>query len=64
MPSVEEFHRSIKDDLQEIKEQVKLTNGRVQTLERWKAYITGGLAVVTILLVPILLSIANGWIGK
>lgn len=35
-----------------IKEQVIKTNGRVSSLENWKAFILGGLAILSIILVP------------
>lgn len=35
-----------------IKVQVIKTNGRVSSLENWKAFILGGLAILTIILVP------------
>lgn len=37
----------------EIKKQVEKTNGRVNALEIWKAFLAGGLAVIIILIVPI-----------
>lgn len=48
----------IKDEhLARIEEQVRKTNGRVGKLENWRAFITGGLAILTLLVVPILLNI-------
>lgn len=35
--------------------QARITNGRVTELEKWSSYIKGGLAVLTIMVVPILL---------
>lgn len=35
-----------------IKDQVIKTNGRVSSLENWKAFILGGLAILAIILVP------------
>ena len=49
----------IKEDVGEIKAQVKLTNGRVSSLENEKFFIRGGLAVLTILVVPIVLYAAT-----
>lgn len=37
------------------KDQAIKTNGRVNKLESWKSFMQGGLAIVTILLVPVLL---------
>lgn len=43
----------------EIKAQVERTNGRVSNLENWKAFMLGGLAVITTLFVPMFLSWFN-----
>lgn len=43
--------------LHKILEQAMKTNGRVSALEGWRGYITGGLTVVVIILVPLLLNI-------
>lgn len=40
--------------LADIKEQTIKTNGRVSKLEGWQSFIKGGMAVITILLVPLL----------
>ena len=37
--------------------QVQKTNGRVSSLENWKWFISGGLAILSILIVPILLKL-------
>ncbi len=44
----------LKGDLLEIKVDVKKTNGRVGSLENWRWFITGGLAVVTLVLIPLI----------
>lgn len=36
----------VRDDVRETKEQVKLTNGRVTELEKWRARFEGALAVI------------------
>lgn len=45
---MEDFHVHIKDSLDEIKIQTKLTNGRVGRLEVWRGFITGGLTILSI----------------
>lgn len=41
---------SIKTDVAEIKTQTTRTNGRVSSLERWQAYIKGGLGLALTLI--------------
>lgn len=36
------------DDIRELKTDVAAQNGRVGSLERWRAYITGGLAMAAL----------------
>jgi hypothetical protein len=38
-----------------IKKQVERTNGRVATLEIWKSFMLGGLAVISLMVVPIII---------
>lgn len=61
--SVEEIKSDIKTLLvnqKEIKEQVKLTNGRVRNLEGWKFFMIGGLTVLSTLVIPMFLA----WFGS
>lgn len=51
----EKWH-DIGNDLQKILTQTTATNGRVGKLENWKYFITGGMAVIVIIVVPLL-----GW---
>lgn len=44
----------IKEDGKETKAQAKLTNGRVGALENWRWFISGGLAIITIIILPLL----------
>ena len=37
-----------------IETQVKATNGRVKSLELWRAFLAGGLAILTLLVLPLL----------
>ena len=55
------FEDYVKEKLESIHDQVKTTNGRVQSLERWRSWITGGLAVLTIIMVPVVISVLLGW---
>lgn len=47
----------------EIKKQVEKTNGRVNALEIWKAFLAGGLAVILVLIVPIVIFSVQQFIG-
>jgi hypothetical protein len=38
--------------LDEILTQVKITNGRVTSLETWRSYILGGMAVMSTVVIP------------
>ena len=40
------LHRELPD----IKEQLKLSNGRTRSLENWRNYMLGGMALLTVLL--------------
>lgn len=50
---IDEFMKDIKDTLQRIEMQTTRTNGRVSSLENWRGFITGGLAILTVLVVPV-----------
>jgi len=50
-----EIMNEIRCDLKEIKEQTKRTNGRVNKLEVWRGIITGGLIVISAVVVPLFL---------
>tara|TARA_R110002020_G_scaffold138134_2_gene307920 strand:+ start:172 stop:375 length:204 start_codon:yes stop_codon:yes gene_type:complete len=39
------LHRELPD----IKEQLRLANGRTRSLENWRNYILGGMAIITLL---------------
>ncbi len=46
-------NREIRDALHRIEVQTKLTNGTVKSLLLWRAFITGGLTILSILVVPL-----------
>lgn len=46
------FH-AIRDQLDRIEVQVRLTNGRVRALESWRAFMAGAIAILTVL---------SGWV--
>lgn len=61
----------LKETLDEIKEHVKFTNGKVAAVmekqseySAFKAYITGAVATLTALVVPVLISVITAWLHK
>tara|TARA_R100001082_G_scaffold88498_1_gene54880 strand:+ start:111 stop:314 length:204 start_codon:yes stop_codon:yes gene_type:complete len=40
-------------ELPDIKEQLKISNGRTRSLENWRNYILGGMAIITFLLTTV-----------
>ena len=51
--SEQERHDNFDTKLDKIEEQTKKTNGSVRTLFIWRAYITGGIAVLSAIVIPI-----------
>lgn len=51
---ITEMFGDVKQALGRIEEQTTKHNGRMSRLEEWKAYITGGLAVLMVIILPIL----------
>jgi hypothetical protein len=43
--------------------QVTKTNGRVKSLELWRAGMAGGLAVVTAMVIPLVIFLVKLWVG-
>jgi hypothetical protein len=67
--------RAIKDNVKMIKdnntvehcqiiEQTTKTNGTVRSLQIWKAYITGAITVLTVLVLPIVFMILRDWLSS
>ena len=53
----------IKNELIELKELAMKTNGRLTKLELWRSYLSGGMAVVILLLIPLVLKFATQWVS-
>jgi len=53
----------VREKLDSIHSQVEKTNGRVQSLERWRAAMAGGMTVLSIIVIPIVLYVIRTWIS-
>jgi len=47
--------KHIKETVTRIEAQVCKTNGRVTALEKWRSYILGAFAMITMLVVPVII---------
>lgn len=58
------YIQDIKVDVGEIKVQTSKTNGRVGALENWRWFISGGLAIILVLIIPIVLIVIQNYNSK
>jgi len=56
MPEEKITLETIHEILIRVESQVNKTNGRVSKLEIWRGFITGGLAILAILVIPLILN--------
>mgnify|MGYP000447449881 CR=1 FL=1 len=54
----------IKTQLNRIEGKQDFTNGRVRKLEIWKGYLTGGLAILTVLVLPLIFLAVQSFLDK
>lgn len=53
------WREEIKETLGRIEAQTTKTNGRVSSLERWQSYVIGFCACVTIVIIPLVLTMVT-----
>lgn len=51
------FMEEIRNTLARIEAQTTKTNGSVRSLQIWRGFITGGLAIITVLIIPLLFNL-------
>jgi uncharacterized membrane protein YhaH (DUF805 family) len=56
---LDHYFKDIRDTLEEIKVQTLKTNGRVGRLENWRWLLTGGMAMITMMVIPLIVYIWN-----
>lgn len=61
---LDEKFDDIKNSLDRIEVQTSKTNGSVASLKIWRAYLTGGLAVVLFLVTSIAIPLLSGFISR
>lgn len=54
---LDEMFKVIDEKLDKIIEQTTKTNGRVTVLESWRGVITGGLTVITVVVIPVVFKV-------
>lgn len=60
---ISEKYDDMKEQLNRIEIQTTETNGKVRSLQVWRGFITGGLAIVTVLLIPILFMLIQSYVS-
>ncbi len=53
---IKEMFEDVSNSLSRIENQTLKTNGRVTRLEKWQSFISGGMSVIVVIVVPLL-----GW---
>jgi uncharacterized membrane protein YhaH (DUF805 family) len=56
---LDHYFKDIRSTLEEIKDQTVKTNGRVNRLENWRWLLTGGMTIITALVIPLIVYIWN-----
>lgn len=61
---LEHYFGDIRKDIKEIKEQTIKTNGRVNKLENWRWLLTGGMLIISMMVIPLLVYIFNSVVNS
>ena len=61
--TTDELRKDMRDKIHEILKQVKITNGRVTSLEAWKDQISGGIKILLAILAFLAFAIQIGWVS-
>jgi hypothetical protein len=59
---IDVFMQEIKDALIRIEAQTTRTNGRVNKLENWRGFITGGLAILSAIMLPVVFIVIGNYL--
>jgi len=57
----DEFKKFTKEQFENVINRQDKTNGRVRALEKFRWFIAGGMAVITILVIPIVINVVSDW---
>jgi hypothetical protein len=61
---IEEKFKTNDEAHERIEGQTRKTNGRVSSLESWRAYITGAIAVITVIILPLVFMVVSLFLNK
>jgi len=61
--TTDELRKDMRDKVHEILKQVKITNGRVSSLESWKDQVSGAIKILLAILAFLAFVIQVGWVS-
>jgi hypothetical protein len=61
--TTDELRKDMRDKIHEILKQVKITNGRVSSLESWRDQVAGGIKILLAILAFLAFVIQIGWVS-